>query len=246
MEVPNDSSALVSTIFKSLKKIRKRGDLSLDTFNYFLVKGPKFARFYLLPKIYKLLYDVPERPVTSNCGFYAENISSFLDFHLQPLAQKVKSYIKGTNQFLRKIKELGQLPEGTILCTIDVVGLYPNIPHDEGLAFLKDFLDSRVDKQVTRDTLIELAELVLKNNIFEFSDKTYKQIRGAAIGTKFAPPYAVIFMAALEEKILSKVKKKASVWWIYIDDIFFIWEHGEESLKEFINEINGRLVKRKS
>ena len=28
MEVPNDSSALVSTIFKSLEKIRKRGDLS--------------------------------------------------------------------------------------------------------------------------------------------------------------------------------------------------------------------------
>ena len=238
LEVPNDSSALVSTIFKSLKKIRKRGDLSQDTLNYFLVKDPKFARFYLLPKVHKRLYDVPGRPVISNCGFYTENISSFLDFHLQPLAQKVKSYIKDTNHFLRKIKELGQLPEGTILCTIDVVGLYPNIPHDEGLAFLKDFLDSRVDKQVTTDTLIELAELVLKNNIFEFSDKTYKQIRGTAIGTKFAPPYAILFMAALEEKILNKVKKKPNVWWRYIDDIFFIWEHGEESLKEFLNEIN--------
>ena len=238
MEVPNDSSALVSTIFKSLEKIRKRGDLSQDTLNYFLVKDPKFARFYLLPKIHKRLHDVPGRPVISNCGFYTENISSFLDFHLQPLAQKVKSYIKDTNHFLKKIKELGQLPEGAILCTIDVVGLYPNIPHDEGLAFLKDFLDSRVDKQVTTDTLIELTELVLKNNIFEFSDKTYKQLRGTAIGTKFAPPYAVLFMAALEEKILSKVKKKPSVWWRYIDDIFFIWEHGEESLQEFINEIN--------
>ena len=108
---------------------------------------------------------------------------------------------------MRKIKELGQLPEGTIPCTIDVIGLYPNIPHDEDLAFLKDFLDSRVDKQVTTDTLIELAELVLKNNIFEFSDKTCKQIRGTAIGTKFAPPYAILFMAALEEKILNKVKK---------------------------------------
>ena len=139
---------------------------------------------------------------------------------------------------MRKIKELGQLPEGTILRTIDVVGLYPNIPHDEGLAFLKYFLDSRVDKQVTTDTLIELAELLLKNNIFEFSNKTYKQIRGTAIGTKFAPPYAVLFMAALEEKILSKVKKKPRVWWRYIDDIFFTWEHGEESLKDFINEIN--------
>ena len=102
MEVPNDSSALVSTIFKSLEKIRKRGDLSQDTLNYFLVKVPKFARFYLLPKIHKRLHDVPGRPVISNCGFYTENISSFLDFHLQPLAQKVKSYIKDTNHFLKK------------------------------------------------------------------------------------------------------------------------------------------------
>ena len=103
MEVPNDSSALVSTIFMSLEKIRKRRDLSHDTLNHFLVKDPKFARLYLLPKIHKRLYDVPGRPVISNCGFYTENISSFLDFHLQPLAQKVKSYIKDTNHFLRKI-----------------------------------------------------------------------------------------------------------------------------------------------
>ena len=75
---------------------------------------------------------------------------------------------------MRKIKELGELPEGKILCIIDVVVLYPNIQPDEGLAFLKDFLDSRVDKQVTTDTFIELAELVLKNNIFQLSDKTYK------------------------------------------------------------------------
>ena len=149
LEFANDLSALVSTIFKSLEKIRKRGDLLPDTLNYFLVKDSKFARFYSLPKIHKQLFEVPERPVISNYGIYMENISSFLDFHLQPLAQKVKSYIKDTNHFLRKIKELGQLPEGAILFTIDVVGLYPNIPYDEGVAFLKDFLDSEIDKQVT-------------------------------------------------------------------------------------------------
>ena len=43
-----------------------------------------------------------------------------------------------------------------------------------------------------------------------------------AIGTKFALPYALLFIAALEEMILSKVKKKPSVWWRYIDDILFI------------------------
>ena len=157
------------------------------------------------------------RPVISNCGFYTENISSFLDFHLQPLAQKVKSYIKGTNHFLRKIKELGQFPEGRILYTIDVVGLYPNIPHDEGLAFLKDFLGSRNDKQVTTYTLIELAELVLNNNIFKFSE--YSNILNFLNFLDFVNSrnsnwhkvcYTICntFMAALEEKILSKVKKK--------------------------------------
>ena len=40
---------------------------------------------------------------------------------------------------------------------------------------------------------------------------TYKQIRGMATGTKFAPPYAALFMAALREKILNKVKKKPNV-----------------------------------
>ena len=45
-------------------------------------------------------------------------------------------------------------------------------------------------------------------------------------------------MAALEGKILNKVKKKPNVRWRYIYDMVFIWEYGEESLKEFINEIN--------
>ena len=26
-------------------------------------------------------------------------------------------------------------------------------------------------------------------------------------------------------------------WWSYVDDIFFIWEHGEDSLKQFIETL---------
>ena len=96
----------------ALDKIRIQSDLSNETLNYFLVKDPKFARFYLLPKIQKCLHNVPGRPVISNCGFYTENISSFLDHHLQPIAQKVNSFIKDTNHFLQKIKSLVQLLEG--------------------------------------------------------------------------------------------------------------------------------------
>ena len=45
-------------------------------------------------------------------------------------------------------------------------------------------------------------------------------------------------MADFVEKILSSFEKKPMIWWRYIDDIFFIWEHGEESLKVFIEQVN--------
>ena len=184
------------------------------------------------------MYDIPGRPVISNCGFYTENISAFLDHQLKPIAMQVKSYIKDTNDFLKKLRDLPDLPEDSIICTIDVVGLYPSIPNEEGLSFLRNTLDKRSNKNVTTDTLIELAELVLQNNYFEFNERYLKQIRGTAIGTKFAPPYAIIYMAALEEDFLETLIKKPWLWWRYIDDIFMIWQHGENELKIFLDKLN--------
>ena len=129
-QVPNDPSVLANTLMKVLEKIHLRGDLSKDTLDYFLVKDPKFLRFYLLPKIRKRLHNVAVRPVIS-----------------------------------------------------------------------------------------------------EFDEKPFKQVRGTAIETKFAPPYAIWFVADLEEKVLNAFEKKAMIWWRYIDGIFFIWEHGEEFWK---------------
>ena len=100
-EVSNDAALLLKTINGVIAKIRKRGDLKRDTLDYFMMKDPKFARIYLLPKLHKRLNNFPGRPVISNSGYYTENISSFPDHHLQPLAQAVKSYTKYTNEFLK-------------------------------------------------------------------------------------------------------------------------------------------------
>ena len=44
-------------------------------------------------------------------------------------------------------------------------------------------------------------------------------------------------MAELEEEILRKGEFKPYLWWRYIDDIFFLWGHGEEKLNSFIDNI---------
>ena len=45
-------------------------------------------------------------------------------------------------------------------------------------------------------------------------------------------------MAELGEKILRKPECKPYLSWRYFDDIFFLWEHGEEKLKSFIDNFN--------
>ena len=69
----------------------------------------------MLPKRHKRLNNVPGRPVISNCGWYMENMSAFLGFHMQPLAQAVKSYIKDTTDFFNKLRSLPKLPDNIVL-----------------------------------------------------------------------------------------------------------------------------------
>ena len=45
-------------------------------------------------------------------------------------------------------------------------------------------------------------------------------------------------MVNLEERILTELELQPRIWWRYIDDIFFIWENGQNSSKQFIETLN--------
>jgi hypothetical protein len=82
-----------------------------------------------------------------------------------------------------------------------------------------------------------MAEFVLKNNYFEFDGDIYCQNSGTAMGTKFAPPYACIFMDMVETEFLKQQSVKPSIWLRYIDDVFFVWL-GEDKLLQFMSRLN--------
>ena len=60
------------------------------------------------------------------------------------------------------------------------------------------------------------------------------------MGTHMAPSYANLFVGKLEREFLRTQNKLPRVWWryMYIDDIFAIWTHGEPSLGVFIENLN--------
>ena len=59
-----------------------------------------------------------------------------------------------------------------------------------------------------------------------------------AIGTKFAPPYACIFINEMETSFFRTQQLQPFIWLRYIDDIFFLWTHGEEQLDLFLKDLN--------
>ena len=93
-----------------------------------------------------------------------------------PLSNLHPSYLQDTPDFFRCIEEINKdnLPANSILFSVDVTGLYTNIPQDDGLEFCREALKSRTDKSVPTSFLIELLNICLTNNIFEFDGKLYK------------------------------------------------------------------------
>ena len=75
-------------------------------------------------------------------------------------------------------------------------------------------------------------------NYFEFDSVITQQVSGTAIGTKFAPPYACIFVDKVEAEFIEKEHLKSRVWLRYIDNIFFFWTNGEDKLYKFLERLN--------
>ena len=98
--------------------------------------------------------------------------------------QEGASYVKDTKDFQGKIKNL-RVPKNAFLVTADVVGLYPNIPHEAGLKSLKKDLDRRREKKISTEDLVKIAEFVLKDSHFQYDRNVYQQVSGTATDAKF-------------------------------------------------------------
>ena len=186
----------------------------------------------------KLNIRPPYRPIVSCIGTIAEHISGFVDSILQPLLKKIPSYLKDTTHFIRNLSYIGTLAPGSILISMDVNSLYTNIPHADGVAACRAFLNKHsIQSDIATDIHI-LIDFILKHNTFTFNDKYYLQTNGTAMGTKMAPAYAIIFMESVENSFLSSFPHKPTVYYRYIDDIFMIWSHGIDKFEQFFRNAN--------
>ena len=70
-------------------------------------------------------------------------------------------------------------------------------------AFENNPNEKRPDRQI-----LKLLEICLKHNDFKFNDEWFLQVGGTAMGKKFAPNYANLFLAQWEQEALAKCPRK--------------------------------------
>ena len=125
-----------------------------------------------------------------------------------------------------------------------MVSLYTNISHDLGLKAIDRWLTNYpelIHKRFSKEFILESIKVILENNNFFFNDIMFNQVRGTAIGTKFAPTYATLVLAYLEEMLYSQTEREFDKeladyikdnWKRFLDDCFILWSKGEENLKK--------------
>ena len=126
-------------------------EMKYFTFNH--KRACNLGKLYFFPKFHQMLFDVPSRPVISNCRTPTEKTSEFLDSHLKTMMQESWSYIKDPGDFINKMNQTGDILENAILVTVGVVGHYPSIPQKAGLKALKTALEKR-ERSIPTEKLI--------------------------------------------------------------------------------------------
>ena len=118
--------------------------------------------------------------------------------------------------------------------------LYTNIPNDLGIQACREPLEVYRSgaKNPSNSSIIELLEMVLTMNNFDFNGLHFLQVGGTAMGTHLAPSYANLFMDLFERKYVYTYPVQPLLWKRYIDDIFLLWDKSTFELQKFIDHLN--------
>ena len=180
-----------------------------------------FATFYATMKVHK--HPLKTHPIVSCSGSLLAAIGVWVDDKLQKAARAQQSYFKSSFDLKKELSAL-TLPSGCLLFTADAESMYTNIPTHRTLLFIGQYLQHEQFPDIPVEALMEALHLVMTNNIFTFSDTTWKQMTGTAMGTPPAPPWATLYYALLENDFLPRFEGNLLLYRRFIDDVFGIWQ----------------------
>jgi len=213
---------LVSMGIKDFKDQRK-----------YTVTGPVMASMALLIKVHKKNF--PGRAYVSQIDDPSYKICKVLTDIINPLDEKGESFIKDTYHFKEMLAGV-EIEEGDIIGSLDIVGMFPNIPVKKTLEVVNEGLLNDETLGLRTDwkpeDISKLLEISVETFFKTLDGKIYFQRDGLPIGKSISKPMAGIYMHWFEKNYVfnegSRFKDNIVFWKRQMDDIFFVWRGKEE------------------
>lgn len=187
------------------------------------VSNPQVPCLYVLMKTHKDVDedgDMKARPVASNTNAPTESIAKKLSKIFNALPSPKGKSVKNGTEFAQQVN--GEIVHrNEEMGSYDVTSLYPSIPIDFTLKLLMAWL---IENGVTLKRAIayvELTQVCMRQNIFQFRGKFYVQFEGTSIGCSLSSFVSEIFMCHFETSI-ERHPSFPRFYRRYIDDIFVI------------------------
>jgi len=212
----------------------------------YTITGPVMAAMALLIKVHKKNF--PGRAYVSQIDDPSYSICKVyvLTDIINPIDEKGKSFIRDTYHFKEMLQEV-EVREDDIIGSLDVVGMFPNIPVKKTLSIVKEELHndenlkSRTKWEV--EDISKLLEISIETYFKTLDGKIYFQKDGLPIGKSISKPMAGIYMHWFEKTYIfnedSRFKENIVFWKRQMDDVFFVWRGKKEDLELFVWLLNG-------
>ena len=226
----------IQSWLKSHKKVLDKNVINYIEDHLHRNRHSPFGKFYTLYKIHKprTAAGFPTRPVCSDVSSLPHGLGKWVDTQLQPIARAQPSFFQDTYSLKNLLSNI-DIPPNALLFTADAKSMYTNIRTGPALAHISNFLcqeAGRTFHHYDTQALTEALDLVFTNNILQFGDTYWRQISGTGMGIAPAPPWATIYFAIHENRVLPQWSSQVIFYRRFIDDIIGIWACDECSERD--------------
>ena len=123
--------------------------------------------------------------------------------------------------------------------------MYNNMTEQLGMVGCKNYLENRINSEVSTESIMKGLEICIRNNYFKFNDKAYQQIGGVGTGVKLAPPYACIGLGEFEKTAFEENQHPLAdlvlVWKRFIDDVLGLFNGNQQQFEEYVGWLNSLM-----
>ena len=176
---------------------------------------------------------------TQNSPIY--KIAKKISKELRPLIRSGKSYIKDTEQFVDKIRNI-KLEEDEIMISFDISDMYPSLPKQDVITeVVRRINDENFKPSMNKKALIELVIISVEFISFSCNGQHFDQKDGLFIGSPTSPAFTELYIQRVEEIHVYRMIHTPRLWLRKVDDTFVITKYDKRETLDELNKFNCKV-----